>query len=169
MASYFSAATGSADLGLLPATQRSATELGRLASEAEADIIARYTDYIAPASYRGAADLADPGRARSPLVYRSSRYTATADGLRGVFLDGYTVDADDCTSEPFKDAMKRAVAAVVSWRLDQTTRNLAAISVSGHAGMNSSITYNTDHADPWPAGWDRWLRPYDTRPPNYAI
>lgn len=169
MTTYFDP-TNAAHKALLPVALRGSAELVRLAAESEADVLNAFTREVATAGYR--ADALDPTHSlRAPLAgyYAGRRYTLLADGRRGVFLDHYTEDADACTHEAFKAALTRAIALVVAWRIEQLTRQTFVESVSGHAGQNSSVSYRKDHGEPFPRGWDRWLRPYDTRPKSWSI
>jgi hypothetical protein len=112
VATYFDATADSADVaGYLPAGYtRTAPRIWTVvASQAEADVIGRYTAVLAPGRLQ---DL--PTDAVTTQTGRT--YTSLGDGT-AVYLRGYTEDAADCTDAALVVAMKRAIADAIVWKL----------------------------------------------------
>lgn len=164
MTNYFDV-TLDTDLALVPSSYRQATNLALLASEAESDILAYYTTLLEPASFAPLSQLLEWGQlwvVPSPV----GQYVSLLDG-RGVFLNQYTVDASLCASVALKLAMRKTIARVLVWRLNQETRDTSTQleSVVGRTFKN----YVADHDAPFPRHWDRDLRQFDTRIPAWGV
>lgn len=153
MAAYFDT-TDNADLAMLPKILRTAEELADVAAESEADVILQYTE-------PQAADSEDF------TLRENLRFNVQTGDFEFVYLAGFTEDAADPDVDPgLKKAMKRTVAAVIHWRLNQWKREPGVISESDDRGK--SRTYSDQIDSPFPPGWDRWLAPFDTREPAWG-
>lgn len=152
MAAYFDP-TDPTHYALLPPQYQAGEALLRLAPVIEAEIIASYTV-----------------RARiRPPYYASDTVLVLDDAGYYVALQYYTPDADDCTSAEFVTAMRRTVARVLTWRLDQEKLSPFDASVSGQSGLGSSRSFRLDARDTLPPHWQVFLRRYDMRPTTVAI
>jgi hypothetical protein len=157
---YFDS-TVQADKNLLRPENRSYSDLANLAAEAEQDCIEAYTFQKAQGFYTV--------QWISPLGWDYAGYGtpvgATVNRLY-VGLRGYTVDASDPTVDPdLKNALKRAIAHVIDWRIGQRLREQA-ISTTGVQGV--SRAYLEEARDVFPRGWDRSLRRFDIRTPVWG-
>lgn len=167
MATYFDATEGSEDIATyLPekyVTTRP-TNLAAVASEAESDVIGRYT-----APLRALSSAAWDLLAAVPVTSDAATtrvYTDLGDGT-AVFLRGYTEDADDCTDAALVIALKRAIASAIVWKLGQEGRDLAASSQSTTA--SGARTWQAGHDAPLPKHVERFLARWDTREPCWGI
>ncbi len=134
---------------LLPDSIRGGSELTNVAADAEAEVIAAFTDTRPSASSLDCVQLLD----------------AAGDGIgRYVCLKGYTTDPDDA-EQNLATAMRRSIAAVIRWKWPQRNREPSLASES--TDMGKSRTFRSDSEAPIPAGALRWLMPYDTRVPVY--
>lgn len=163
MAAYFNTANPDC-LALLPDDVKNRSDLDLLASEAEAEVIAMYKreepDYRNTALYD----------VQSVVTGNENLTTSTADPR--VYLRYYQADADDLTSTDeltFLAAMRRAIAQLIRVRSVQEDLDL---SIASETRGRRSVTY-------WrginrlegtiPRSVTNWLKPYDKRPPTYAI
>lgn len=155
-----------AHLALLPAELREAQDLADVAADAEADVINVYTRRAADLRYTAQLPAIGDG---APTVLLYSNRTATKIGVDlYVFLEGFQEDADAATVDAdFKVAMRRAIAEVIKWRLRRWSQDLAVQSEGNRDGMSRS--YRDSAEDPFPKGWSRWLREYDTREPVWVM
>ena len=141
MASYFVSAEDSV---LLPKAVRGAEDLDQLALLVEADVINEFTQEPQPGDLEPAVEL---------------------DSYRFVYLRDYAVDADDAGAA-LKLALKRTIALVLAWRLRQDVMNPLLTSGGGKAKSETRVA---NHQEPFPMHWDRFLRPFDSRPGAFAI
>ena len=153
----------STDLAFLPVESHDATDLDLFASEAEADTIQYYTRDISTVNPLRWTSI------RGPMTM-STVYTALGDNL-GVFLRFYTVDpalVDTSAADgaAFLTAMKRTIAALISWRIMQSKMNLTAIQETrgGRHMIKAPL-----QIEPYPPNWTRWLDPFSTLPPVYSL
>lgn len=156
MATYFDA-TAPADKALLPPEQQSYTDLAALAVDVEQDVINEYT-------------------ARAHYWFYTARLMASLEGTPEpvntalslyVYLRGYKVNsADVAVDVDLKNALKRTIAEMISWRISRRIRGetLASQSVQG-----VSRAYLAATAALWPKGWDRRLRHFDLREPCWGM
>lgn len=153
-------------LALLPAELREAQDLADVAADAEADVVNHYTRRAPDLRYTAQQPIALDGQ---PVVLLLTDRTATQVGVGlYVFLEGYQEDADHASVDPdLKTDLRRAIAEVIKWRLRRWSQDLAVQSEGNRDGM--SRTYRDAVDDPFPRGWDRWLRKHDSREPAWAI
>lgn len=151
MTAYFVPAS---DKTLLPPEQQNYSDLAALATDVEADVIQQFTVRVTDTWYTIPSLVAAGG----------VQVGAAAFGLY-VMLLGYTVDAATADAD-LKDALKRTVADVVSWRIERRMRGQALAS-SGVQGV--SRAYIEASAGLWPRGWDRRLRRFNLRVPVWGI
>ena len=166
MATYFVVAT---DTALLPPGIRAHAELANVAALAEADVIGAYTDdpayflYTTQLGLQGFLDVSI-GRGED-ITNQSAPSTAVVPQVR-VYLKGYKVDSADANVDPnLKLALKRTIAEVIAWRLNQWSGNIepgVAMSTGTDGSVPKSKSFRPTAEDIFPPGWDRWLRPYDT-------
>ena len=129
----------SVDAALLPTELQDHPELGRVAAEAEADVMARYTSVVGDATTDG--------------------------GGVGVALTGY--DPDPSKAEPgLRAAVKGALARVVAHRLLTAP---AQNGVRYEQRGSRSVGYDTLSDGRWPRGWAATLLAFDGREPAYRI
>ena len=163
MAAYFSISVP-AVIALLPADIKCRSDLGFLATEAEAELIQHYSRE--DVDYRGTA----LSGVSSVVTGSENLSTSSADPV--VMLRYYKADADELTSTDelsFKAAMRRAIAALIRVRASQEdmdpmvrSETRGRRSVSYWAGANR-LDGNI------PRSVTKWLRPYDKRPRTFAI
>lgn len=147
MATYFTAAS---DNTLLPPEQQSYSDLAALAADVELDVIQQYTERARSYWYT----------ARLPTIEGTPELVNSALGLY-VYLRGYKVNAADAAVDAdLKDALRRAIAEVISWRISGRIRGAA---LAGQSVQGVSRAYIEAAASLWPKGWDRRLRRFDLR------
>lgn len=165
MTTYFDS-NDVAHLALLPPEMREAQDLADVAAEAEADVINVFTKRTPDLRYTALQPAVGDG-APTVLLYSDRQATMIGDQLY-VFLHGYQEDADHASVDPdFKVAMRRAIAEVIKWRLRRWSQDLAVQSEGNRDGMSRS--WRDSAEDPFPKGWSRWLREYDTREPVWVM
>jgi len=84
-----------------------------------------------------------------------------------VFLRGYKVNSQDPNvDQNLYFALKRTIAEVIAWRLNQWKAIEPGVSsTSGtDAGTPKSKTFRATAEDKYPPDWTRWLYAYDSRP-----
>lgn len=133
---YFRVSGAPNDLTLLPLSQRDHEDLAAVAADAEADVIRHFTR----TTEHPEAVVVDAG-----LV--TQRY---------VWLRGYAADPGSAVGT-FADAMRKAVARVIRWRIPQWAKKP---NVDGASGDKKSETYRRDAEWEFPPGWDAPLRPF---------
>jgi hypothetical protein len=148
-------------IALMAPEDLDATGIERIAEEAEASVIAHYTRDIAGRWDIGRNITFSSGSVGLPSL---DGYTPIGGSLV-VYLRYYCVDpANLGTTEAelaFLLAMRRTVAAVIQWRLLQETMNIAAVQET-RGGRH--LIKDWWQREPFPWGWDRWLKPFDLRP-----
>jgi hypothetical protein len=92
-------------------------------------------------------------------------YPANLERRIFVMLEGYHPDADQAYG-PLRDALKRTIADVVSWRIQMHRRDRAMI-VETQGDRNRS--YRRDAGELFPSQWEWRLRIFDLRQPPAAI
>jgi len=143
--------TNEEHLKLLPTDMREASDLTNVAAEAEADVIQYFTSEDPPTSSLDYVELQDDDG------YGIGRY---------VCLRGYATDPTE--AETFlQTAMRREIAGVIRWRLKQREKDPLIASES--SGEFKGRTFRNDAEQPFPPGFGRWLRPFDTRRPLESI
>lgn len=149
---------------MLPADIRCRTDIGFLASGAEADILQHYTRQ-AP-DVRGTA-LDD---ARGVDTGYENLSATTTDPV--VYLRYYKADPTDLTTADelsFLAAMRRSIAALIRLRAAQEDVSLT---VRSETRGRRSVSY-WEQANPLsgdvPRSVTKWLKPYDRRPVTFAI
>lgn len=152
MATYFDSA---ADKNLLPPEQRGYADLANLAAEVEKDCIEQYTVR------------ADSGWYTAPSLVGQGGEPVGASTLQlYVMLKGYKVDSAHADVDAdLKDALKRTVADVITWRIERRLRGQA---LSGTSVQGVSRAYIEAASGLWPRGWDRRLRRFDLRTPAWG-
>lgn len=170
---YFDA-TNEFDTNLLPAALRTDSELLVLAQLVEADVIAHFTRHVPSTAYtarEGVSDeprFGDSGWVTDVVGEDVSNQAAPAGAVVPqirVYLRGYKADAADPAVDPnLKLALKRAIAEVIRWRLAQWKSEQQALSSSADGG-GKSRSYRDSADDPFPKGWDRWVRPFRSDEP----
>ena len=150
------------DKTLLMRNLRNDADLTAIVAEAEARVIAFYTRHATTASYRDRALEArfERGFTTSELAY-AVRIGGTDDPVY-VFLRGYAVDADACTNDLLKAAIRREVARVARWMKAQSEKEPLLESESKEDG---SDTYRGDSEDDYPPDFGLHLRPWNVLPP----
>jgi hypothetical protein len=153
-------------LALLPPEFREAQDLVDVAAEAEADVINRYTQRAPDLRYT--AQFPAVGEGDPVVVLLTDRQaTLVGDGLY-VFLHGYQEDADHASVDPdLKVDLRRAVVELIKWRCRSWSRDPAVQSEGNRDGMSRAYRDSAD--EPFPKGWDRWLRKHDTREPAWVL
>jgi hypothetical protein len=119
VATYFDATADSADIAAyLPEkyVANRPTNLTVVASEAEADVIGRYTAVLAPGRLQ---DL--PTDAVTTQTGRT--YTSLGDGT-AVFLRGYTEDAADCEDAALRRGDEAGDRIAIVWKIGQELRDV---------------------------------------------
>lgn len=136
---------------LLPDSIRGGAELENVAADAEADVIAAFTDTCPSASSLDCVQLLD----------------ADGDGI-GLYvcLKGYTTDPAEA-EQNLAAAMRRSIAEVIRWKWPQRNREPSLSAES--TDMGKSRTFRSDSEVPIPASALRWLVPYDSRKPVYYL
>ena len=154
MARYFDTSE-SEHLKYLPEEYRDHPRIATLAGEVEDDIRDYFTGQLPAEYYALDAD---------GLPYGGTKL----DDYRYVYLRGFRTDATptDATETALQTAMIRAVAEVLVWRLRQENRDPAVQSKSNTKG-NTTLRPGADK--PWPRGWKRRFKPFDTRPRGYVV
>lgn len=152
MPGYWDAQQGSTDLQLLPSHLRADENLATLSEVVEADIVARYTVSTADApAYAWTATpwgwTLDTGPAAGMVKLADNLY---------IRLRGYAPDAADAEAY-FAAAMRREIAHVLRWRLGQAKRDP---SITQESTDDRSKTYRDDAAEPFPATFPLYLRPF---------
>ena len=148
--------TEATHLVMLPEGIRADSDLANVAAEAEADVIAHFTE-----GREGNSD---------PVKYLMSRdRTELTDGSGNgiglyVYLMGYEADPADA-EQNLVAAMRRTIAQVIRWRIQQREKNALRASESGDAGTFSGFSFRGDAERPFPPGAFRWLGGFDTRRP----
>jgi hypothetical protein len=162
---YFDTTDATNCLALLPTNLRVAEDLAWLAAESEADVINHFTREITRAAYVGY-----PAPVTLPISFRTtSVYTDLGNG-RAVYLKNYTVDPSQCTDPLFMMALRRTVAAVYRWRVEQMKRDVQVKqSSNGGGGAIGSGQRTFTTYDALPPAWDRYLKPYDTRETKWGL
>ena len=144
-------ATSAEHKKLLPTDLREASDLANVAAEAEADVIQHFISEDPPASSLDYVELQDDDG------YGIGRY---------VCLRGYATDPAE--AETFLQTnMRREIAGVIRWRLKQREKDPLIASES--SGEFKGRTFRSDAEQPFPPGFGRWLRNYDTRRPLESI
>lgn len=164
-AEYFDASSGSSDLELLPEAMRSMPEIELWAEEVEQDILDYFTRR-APGS-----ELSEPVTSVTGAGLDRPA-TQIGDSAYYVFLRGYeelAADVDTTEYPNFKADMKRTIAKVLRWRLRQQKVNPLVESEADGGERGKSRTYHEDARAEFPPGWDKRLRKYDTREPNWML
>ena len=154
---YFDA-TSETDLRLLPQAMKKNPELQRIADDAEADIVAAYTDTMQ----------------RSTVGEYRSDIFELADGKHGVFLRGYNSDVTSATGydadrnnwSGFAAAMRRAVAKIVEHRLRYEGDDP---SIVQETRGRRTVVRKRPVNQKYPSGWRDLLSLYDIRQPVYII
>jgi len=163
--------TDPAHLALLPVGMRRSTELEDLAPEVEQDVLNHYTRRQHDMRYTVLQPVSAPPvgvAARPTFVFTPRGYATDIGNGALVYLAGYTADSSDALCDPnLRNALRREVADVLKWRLAQLSHDVGVASVSGQGGVTKSYREHAD--DPFPPHFGRWLKAYDTRPPNWAF
>lgn len=166
MTSYFDTTN---DKTLLPPAYRNHAELANVAVLAESDVIGYFTEdppywlYTTQLGLQGFLD-ASSGTGED-VTNLSAPASAIVPQLR-VYLRGYKVDASHANVDPnLKLALKRTIAEVIAWRLNQWTVIEAGMqSVSGQeGGVPKSKSFRPGAEEAFPPDWTRRLYPYDSR------
>lgn len=156
MASYFNVAD---DADLVSPDVRSSQDLQTVAEQAEKDVIRFYTRK-------------EPGDASGwRTTFPEGTEVNAALGLH-VYLLGYETDADDeDTDDDLKDALKRTIADVTSWRLQQNKLGFNVLAKSdGLGGQNRrGREFRADALDKFPPGWNWRLRSFSTLETLWSI
>ena len=156
MATYFDA-TDSAHKLLLPPAVRTAADLANVATDAEKDVIGQYTDR---AHYTLYTARVAAGEGTPELVNASL-------GLY-VYLRGYKQDAADAAVDAdLKDALRREIASVITWRFRQNDVNTLLSSEADGHGKSQSLRPGAENV--FPPGFGRRLQPFDIREPVWGI
>ena len=151
MATYFDS-TAQADKNLLPPEFRAATDLANVAADAEKDVIEQYAARSHYSWYTARVNVNEGG---APELVNTNL------GIY-VFLRGYKADAAHVDVDPdLKDALKRTVADVITWRLRQHNADPLVASQSSVDGK--STTWRDSAVYLFPRGFDRRLRRFDLR------
>lgn len=151
MASYFQFDDAD-DLKLLHSSIRTSAELENVASSAEADVIATYRFRISGGSWRLRNQILNSEG--SPYLYPNEDFV--------VYLDGYRPDADDAlTSTLLKDALKRAIANVISHRLRSYNSQGK---VKREKRGRREVEFQSASDNDWPDNWSSSLAEFDLRP-----
>lgn len=166
MATYFVVAD---DKLLLPPAARTNADLANVAADAEKDVIGHYTARAHYTWFTARLGFA-PYFAHTGLV-RSSEGTPELvnESLSlYVYLRGYKKDAADAAVDPdLKDALKREIAGVIAWRINQRDVNL--LTSSEADGHGKSVSLRPDANAVFPPGFGRRLQPFDIREPVWGI
>ena len=142
--------TDTEHLKLLPIDMREASDIANVAAEAEADVIGRYTEEGGSAD-RICTELED----------------GSGNGIGiSVYLNGYSLTPAEAESN-FAADLRREIAGVIRWRLKQREKDPLIASES--SGEFKGRTFRDDAEQPFPPGFGRWLRNYDTRRPLESI
>lgn len=169
MTTYFDP-NNTGDKNLLPPGMRSDSELANVASLAEADVIGYYTQEPAYFLYTNQLGLQGFFDASFGVGEDITNQIAPANAVVPqvrVFLRGYKADAADPAVDPnLKLALKRSIAEVIAWRLNQWKEIEPGVASSSgtDAGTPKSKTFRATAEDRYPTDWTRWLYPYDSRP-----
>jgi len=170
VATYFDP-TDPADLQLLPPSLRDAPVVEELAPLVEDDVIALYTRHYHDARYTLLQPVASPplGFTQRPsFVFTPRGFATDIGGGQLVYLIGYMPDSADAqTDVGLVKAMKREIAETLRWRAKQWDRDPGVRSEGGQSGLTRSYAESVD--DPFPPSFGRWLKPYDSRPTNWAL
>ena len=165
MASYFDH-TKTDHLALLPPDIRKHGEIPTIAVLAEADVIGHHTD--APPYLNYTARHAQLNDGIVPMETVGEDVSASANVQLAVYLRGYKADADHADVDPnLKLALRRTIAEVIRWRLNQWVRDQALTSSSDGGGKSRS--YADYMKDAFPPRWDRWLRPFRSDEPCWGF
>lgn len=163
--------TDPADLALLPTSMRNAKDVEDLAPLVEQDVINHYTRRQHDMRYTVLQPVSAPpvGMAARPTFVFTPRGFATDIGNGAlVYLAGYTADSADAQCDAnLRNALKREIAGVLQWRLEQRQRGLGVSSMGGQGGVTKSFRASAD--DPFPPWFGRWLKAYDTRPASWTF
>lgn len=155
MATYYDASL-QAHKDLLPPEQRAYADLANLATECEKDVIEQFTERARDSIYTAPS-----------LVGEGGEQVGATDMQRYVRLRGYKADSAHADVDAdLKDALKRTIADVLSWRIERRLRGQA---LSGTSVQGVSRAYIEAAAGLWPRGWDRRLRTFDLRIPAWGI
>lgn len=153
MATYFIVAN---DKTLLPPDIRTDPELANVAPLAEADVIGMFTEAPPYLNYTARAGQLADGIVSQEVQGVDISASVTGPQLR-VYLRGYAVDAAQADTN-LAAAMKRTIAEVIRWRMNQWKREQGLSSSSDSVGKNRA--YLENFQDAFPPEWDRWLRPF---------
>jgi hypothetical protein len=156
MANYFDY-TQAGDKNLLLPAQRTNADLVNVAAEAEKDVIEQYTERAHYSWYTARLSL-NAELAPEPVNTNLGLY---------VFLRGYKQNAADPAVDPdLKDALKREIADVISWRFRQ--RDVNTLTTSESDGAGKSVSLRPDSNATFPRGFGRRLRRFDIREPVWG-
>lgn len=161
MATYFDVQDPAHVAMILPAEMRKAAELATVVEEVEQDILDRYTRRLPMPSYW-------PGYSPSPngTALYPGAFALDDTGQTWLLLRGYAIDPADADAR-FTLAFRRAIAEVTGWRLQRLRRDIAAESQQLMEGKH--VRWSKASVEKYPPDWDRRLREFDLRDPNYVI
>ena len=150
-----------ADVNRLRPENRNYSDLANLAADVEKDVIESYTFQRLQGFYTV--------QWLSPLGWDYAGYGEPVGNPVNrlyVGLRGYKTDASDAAVDSdLKDALKRAIATVIDWRIGQRLRQQA---IASSSVQGVSRAYLEEARDPFPRGWDRMLRRFDIRTPVWG-
>lgn len=160
-ATYFDASGSSDDLSLLPKRFRADQDLPELADVVTADIVAQFSlsTYDGPA-YAWQATNQGVVLAEGPLAG-----LVKLDDYLYVALRGYA--EDPTAADPrFREAMRREIADVLLWRIQQSKRGLG---LESEGDGETSKTYRDTADHPFPPHFPRHLRPFIVEPVTWSF
>lgn len=126
------------------------------------------TDLLHP-DVQGHSDLSRmAGIVEHEVIEQYAVYTTGGD-LDEVLLLGYETDADDPdTGAKLKEALRRTIAEVISYRLRHQDKDPEVASYD-QGGRGTEYRNNGSKEYRWPPNWDRRLVPFDERAPAYHV
>jgi hypothetical protein len=153
VATYFDS-TQATDKNLLPPEFRSAADLANVAADVEKDVIGHYTEHGRDTLFRASRDFSQPGEQVNENLSLWVR------------LRGYKADAAHADVDPdLRDALKRTIADVITWRLRQ--HNADPLMASESSDQRSK-TWRDSAVYTFPRSWDRRLRNFDLTEPVWG-
>ena len=166
MTTYFDT---TADKLMLPPSVRNHTELANVAALVEADVLAYFTDdppYFLYTNQLGLQGFFDASwGVGEDITNQGAPANAIVPQIR-VYLRGYKQNPSDAAVDPnLKLALKRTIAEVITWRINQWTAIEPGVQSSAgqEGGAPKSKSFRPGAEDAFPPDWIRWLYPYDSR------
>jgi hypothetical protein len=154
VATYFES-TSTAHLSLIPSALRAHNDLSAFAVQAEADVIEHYTTRVP-----GTQDY-------TTYFYTSGRGYNLGNGYF-VVLEGYDPDADLCTDDALKRALRYTITDVLVWRLQKLGEGGAFLS-SVATKSGGAKAFRDDFKRGFPPDWNFRLSRWELGQPQYHI